>query len=117
MPPVAIMREQASYLVKNTKGLIEGIIRTQTEGPVFVHHFILHVPMLDHYQYVLFTVRHQLPFYPAEIIPHSIPGRNVTVSGEEQFVDQLRRILNAEETKRVLNALLAQSQSAENAAP
>jgi hypothetical protein len=84
--------------------------------------FDLVVPALKYYSYRLLRVVHGVLPYPATVAAHRLPpsvamALSGKVSGtaeaqdEETFTNILKDILSSEETKRVLEALLAQAKA------
>jgi len=68
--PVAILREQANFLKRKTKGLVQAIIipSAQTkEGKEFSYNFDLVSPSMSGTHYRLFAVAYDIQLYPATI--------------------------------------------------
>lgn len=71
VPPIAVLRHQASELRERTKGLLEAEVRSwpskQEQGRI-IHEFQIRAPALEGYTYSLFRIWHNKDFvYPAEI--------------------------------------------------
>jgi hypothetical protein len=85
---------------------------------------------LDNYRYELFRIAHPVKLYPITVLtgPNSqetVPAdtlgsdfanrgtyqRNRELSSEKEFLEWLRSAFAADDTKRVINALLAQTSS------
>jgi hypothetical protein len=81
VPPVVILREQASLLGEKTKGMVRGEVESTQEPKdtfeeyledalslrlrvVHVHTLYLVAPALDNYRYSLLNVRHDFQPYP-----------------------------------------------------
>ncbi|MCZ6675995.1 MAG: hypothetical protein O7E52_01970 [Candidatus Poribacteria bacterium] len=112
-PPVAILRQQAALLGEKTQNLVEAEISSSSIGSGFRHHFNLVVPALDNYRFRLFYITHPISLYPINISVSS-PGKDDTVievKSEDEFTKALRGIFSSEETKRIIQALIAQSQA------
>lgn len=108
--PVAILREQASFLTQSTNGLVTGEVKTA----VFHAHELMHTlfvvaPGLDNYRFELLRVKHKQIFYPLEASSQTeqLPWQH-TLKSEGEFIDWLREVLNSDETKRLIHSLLAQ---------
>jgi hypothetical protein len=88
----------------------EDIIQSIDEPPnALQHSFYITAPVLGGYRYRLFTVSHQpISIYPLSI---SFDGKTSGVNEEEGFRSALRDIFASESTKKVVQALLAQSLS------
>ena len=110
VPPVAILRGQAALLGKKTNHLLEGRVVTRTTGSGgFVHSFYIVAPTLDDYTYKLFEIEHVANQYPVRPTMLKQPGPfKLLLASEEDLLDYIRRILNSDETKRVIGSLLAQ---------
>jgi hypothetical protein len=117
VPPVAILREQAALLGKKTNHLLEGrVVSTNTGYGGFVHSFYIVAPTLDDYAYKLFEISHGVDPYPVlvpALLHRGALGQVVPVGGpqlasEQELLDYIRRILNSDETMRVVGSLLAQ---------
>jgi hypothetical protein len=135
-PPVAILREQATVLANKTKSLVEGEV-TQVAGPTtekFFYAFYIVGPALGGYRYRLLTITFPVEMYPVdvvlepEILTHvqaevamniaesalhrllnQITSAKVTAESEEEFKTVLKAVFNAPKTRRVIEAIMAQS--------
>jgi hypothetical protein len=107
IPPIAILKEQASFLGKMTKNIVEAQIGTNQEGENFLHVFTLVANALGPYRYHLFKVRHPLTLYPLRIL---FMGSWFEVKDQEAFEQKLKEIFNSDETIKIINSILAQSQ-------
>lgn len=82
------------------------------------HSFYLIAPALDFYKYPLFGVEHPAThWYPLTITIPPLEARTsdeqvkkIEVASEEEFLDKLKGILANQETIRVIQGLIAQSQ-------
>jgi hypothetical protein len=117
VPPVAILRGQAALLGKKTNHLLEGrVVSTSTGYGFFVHSFYIVAPALDDYTYKLFEISHGADPYPVLVpgLPHrgalgyGVPVEAPQLASEQELLDYIRKILNSDETKRVIGSLLAQ---------
>lgn len=111
-PPLKILREQAGYLTENTGGLVVADVSAEVVSNEMIHSkFVLVVPKLDDYRYELFEVRHQVSFYPLDILPRS--GHNLAnymeVPNEKKFVEALGSLFGSLEIKRLIHSLVAQA--------
>ena len=118
VPPIAILKQQASLLGQRTKNLLEAEVKTETDDfqRMFKHTLILVAPALNFYRYPLLAVEHHVTkMYPATIKVTWLdkpPGDTIleiSARNEEAFKSELRRVLGDDETKRVIATLLAQS--------
>ncbi len=88
----------------------EEIIQSENESPDGLRHsFYIKAPALGGYRYRLFSVSHKaISIYPLSI---SFDGKPSKATNEEEFRTTLRDIFASERTKKVVQALLAQSLS------
>ncbi|MEN8221399.1 MAG: hypothetical protein ABFS56_34690 [Pseudomonadota bacterium] len=108
--PVTILREQAGFLSDKTLHIVEGAVRTKTSDEnKFLHTFYLEAPALDRYRFYLFSIEHDTNFYPLNIL--SEEGQSIVAKSEDDFTTQLADLFASEKTKKVIHALIAQSQT------
>ncbi len=110
--PRDMMREQATYLEKKTKGLLTAEISIDSDKGSFrqTQTFYLVVPTM-HYRYELFSIYQKdvVKVYPVQF---SIDRQIVEVHDEAEFISCLQKILSSERTKLIVGSLLAQAKSA-----
>ena len=70
VPPVAILRQQATALGKKTNYLLDGRVGTTVglDG-TFRHTFSIIAPTLGDYSYELFWIEHHADQYPVKVPP------------------------------------------------
>lgn len=124
--PSSILKTQAAALSRRTHGLLRGEVRTwatEGRGNDIYHQLELVVPALDDYHYSLLRIHHSVtPLYPVYVDesplhgqddnPSARPNPNIGIPqlrSEDAFRDWLRRALASDETKRILESLLAQA--------
>jgi hypothetical protein len=107
-PPLVTLKEQADAISSKTQGRIVGQVQTSRHSEGFAHGFFLVAPLLDNYTYRLFVVVHNLQLYPLDIQADVI-NRTSHCDSPEDFLNQLREIFAAEQTKNVIKAILAQT--------
>jgi hypothetical protein len=104
--PGAILKEAASYLGPKTKQMVKADVLTNTGNDGrFIQSFVLNVPALDNYKYLLFTVYHPILLYPLTLVWKDI---GITITSEEALIAKVKEILGSDETKKAIQALLAQ---------
>ncbi len=114
VPPVTILKQQASLLGQKTKNIVEAKVETtlsDIEG-VLRHTLYLVAPALNFYRHPLLDVEHKVTsMYPAffEMPRSDIKQKKFLARDEQEFKDGLKRVFADEETKKVIGALLAQS--------
>ena len=114
--PVVILREQAALLGRKTGNLVEAEVRTNP-GAVspkdLEYRFFLVAPALDHYRYYLFMIVHSVgDTYPVRFYPKESEGEFDEIHSEQELVNRLAEVFNSDDTKRVIQSLIAQSQAA-----
>ena len=105
--PKSILIEQGNYLSEKTGNLINvKVITNKSPKNEIYNSFDIIVPALDNYRYKLFYISHELFYYPLKI---TYKGVVLTVNSEEDFIIQLKKIFNNEDTKNIITTLLSQS--------
>jgi hypothetical protein len=103
--PFVILKEQAELLTEKTNGLLVGEV-TQDD---FLYLFNIIVPTLNNYSYNLLRVSSDIDIYPLLL---SGEAASVECSDEDQFKEELGKILKSGETKKIIGKLLAHVRSA-----
>jgi hypothetical protein len=119
--PVSILRTQAKLLGERTQGMIEGDVRTWTQGSDVYHDLNVVVPALDNYRYRLLRVHHPVMLYPVFVDEEPKPFGHIRMIGpikmlgeekglkdEDALREWLRQALARQETKQILAHLYAQ---------
>lgn len=104
VPPVAILREQASLLGRKTQQLLRARVETSSDSGFINHAFIISAPAID-YSLELFTMWHQIELYP---IQTRWQGNTGEISDENQLIDYLKMVFGSKDTKKIIHSLLAQ---------
>ncbi|HEU4560333.1 MAG TPA: hypothetical protein VFS20_20960 [Longimicrobium sp.] len=123
--PVAILREQTTFLGTKTRNLVRATIgtpeikrRIENEYGPFSYAFRLIAPALGNYQYRLFDIAHDVSLYPVRIMPDSDVARELGVhpnegeviaNNEQEFLDVLAAIFRTDKTRQIIHAMIAQS--------
>jgi hypothetical protein len=116
--PAEILQEQASLLGAKTKNVLEGQVRTSIdEYGSFWHRFYINAPALGSYRYLLLTAKHEIVPYPVQIDTEDFEDiysrtRSADVTeckSELELQDILKRILNSERCRSIVQNLLRQS--------
>lgn len=109
--PLSIMKQQAALLGKHTNNLVEAEVVTRSEAGRLYHRLFLVAPTLD-YRYQLLSASHDVKLYPVETHVGTGPLLlSRVISDEPEFVAWLKEILSSDETKRIIDALLAQAEA------
>ena len=112
--PLSILREQASALTEQTKGVLVGDVKTQSvnNGALEID-LELFVPALNNYRYRILTYRQPVQFYPGELFPANKRENNrlpfIPILNEEEFISEIKNTLSSASIKSVLTSLLAQT--------
>ena len=110
-PPVTILRQQATILGQKTRNLVEGdVVTSSSSAGYFAHTLYLVAPAMDGYRHCLFTVSHEVAFYPLHVVKC---GASTTVlcSNEAEYLEALQTVFAEEQTRKVVSALIAQSKA------
>ena len=118
--PAAILRAQAALLAEKTKGMLEAAVETSSVGNEIYHRFVIKVPALGNYRYVLFKVHHPMELYPvvvdkdatrSRLMPFAppIPIEDMRLKDEEALRLWLRGVFASNATKRIIANLYAQA--------
>ncbi|HUY32629.1 MAG TPA: hypothetical protein VMV69_07585 [Pirellulales bacterium] len=108
--PVQILREQAVLLGQKTKNVVEGRVEQSGRSPYddkFHHAFYIKAPILR-YQYRLFTIDHDINLYPLRLIRDN-DEPPIEAANADEFQEALRAVFSSEDTRRVVQNLVAQS--------
>ena len=132
--PVTILKEQASLLSKQTKGIVEGEVLL-IAGPLagnFGYAFYIKAPALGDYRFRLLTIEHEITMYPVWTTPDEsmlselrsrkalkefqVRDQSIVARNETEFLRILSLLFASSRTKQVVRAILAQSGSSPAAA-
>ena len=134
--PVTILKEQAALLGQKTKNLLEAKVLLHTDTGLanvatgiadqifgdgksksFHYAFYFVAPTLNNYRYRFFTMSYDIQLYPVffdvdedlqlEIV-NGDTKKAVIANSEEELIEILRKIFNADKTMRILQSILAQ---------
>lgn len=129
--PAIILKEQASLLGKKTKNLVEAEVvqfEPSRPGPPMVqielsmfetrfnYAFLIVAPLLNNYRYKLFTISHGIDAYPVTInvdmeiraeIGYSEQREELVAKSEDEFVEILKKLFNAQKTQKIIGTLLS----------
>lgn len=108
VPPISILKEQAELITAKSKGNIVGRVWTSKYEKGFAHELNLIAPLLDSYAYRLLVAAHTIDLYPVEISAEVV-HRRFTCKSPEEFSLALKEIFGSDNTKRVVAAILAQT--------
>jgi len=105
--PVSMMRAQAAILGQKTNNQLTASVQPISGAPPhFVWSFQITSPSLGGYRYEIFRVQHPLTLYPAVFMWEG--HANTTVQDDRSFKDFLKQIIGSDQTKKIVQALLAQ---------
>jgi len=112
-PPISFLKEQASALTKETKGLLQGQVVVQSSGtPSLIASLDIVAPALNGYRVRVVTITHALAFYPLSL-KNELTNQQVAVSSESVFATVLRQFLSSTQVHNVVGALIAQIKASE----
>lgn len=122
--PLAILKQQAAFFNEKTKPIVEAIVESTASTkrsafspiaggePLVAHSFVLLVPTLDNYRFVLFRIRHGVAYYPLEFVTGNDSSFE-NIPTEEKLIDKIKEFFSKSETKNTVSALV-QSGSSED---
>lgn len=131
--PVSILEEQASFLGRRTKNLVEAEIKLPSQRWEFYNfqfYFYIIAPTLANYRYKLFSIAYDLSMYPVHIFLEdeeikkevkkelgekyvsaktegAFEEEYVSAKTEEEFIKILEIIFNSNRTKEIIRAIMA----------
>lgn len=126
--PMRILKEQAALLGRKTQNIVKAKVLpekrtiskpiTAVEQPKFQYSFYIVAPVLENYQYRLFTIYHDIELYPVnliiedeiqkEIFPEK-EEQEICIYSEDEFLETLKKIFSSSKTTRLIQAILVQS--------
>jgi hypothetical protein len=129
--PVAILRRQAALLTDKTHGVVTAHLEIAKASPgsagarndMFAYRFVLVAPHLDSYRLPLFVLSHSADLYPVHIHPEGYIRPEVEDIGmyngtapikadnEAQLNEVLGVLFHLGTTRKIIRALLAQSEA------
>jgi hypothetical protein len=108
--PTSILREQASILNQLTKGVLIGSIEQEaTVNNTLVYNFDVTAPAINNHKFAILTVQYSITIYPLTLTDRTTQVQRQCLN-EEGFTSTLKGILSSTQVKRVISALLIQSQ-------
>ena len=118
LTPLAILQFQAAELEKKTNGRLRADIETRQAEKSIAYNFDIIAPLLHGYRNRLFRVAHSRDLvYPAYVYSKEFdefdedPYR--IASTQDEFADAVEVVLHSDNTKSVIQSLLAQSMGKE----
>jgi hypothetical protein len=130
LPPLALLRTQASLLNKITKGILEAEVTTATnhESEAVQHQLDLIAPALDGYRYRLLTAKHQKDLlYPVTVEAACFPPVEDEYIGEDsysrqadtqqEFMKLVGQVLRSGEVRSVIQSLIARTNEERTESP
>jgi hypothetical protein len=124
--PVSILREQATILSDRTQGLVTGEVVSMPLAPgersfldfivaapkcEFRSRFLLLVPALDNYRYLLLEVLYPIDSSYPMVLEFSPTQERIMVASQQHFYSELKRLLSCEKTVSIIRSLIAQARS------
>jgi hypothetical protein len=137
--PLAILKEQASLLGGKTSNIVKATVKKESEelagllrrakndamgvrsdafgSRSFSYAFFLQAPALDNYTYRLFRIIFDVDIYPVRFFVDDAIAEELSINSkdgvpaadEEEFKQMLSRILGSQKTRKVINAILSQT--------
>lgn len=109
--PHEIMLEQGKFLEEMTNGLLEIKIERKQSNTVFGYDIFIALPSMK-FKERLLRMSHDIKLYPA-ILHDALESNQSNSNNQEEFEENLGRILSSPETMALISSLMVQSRSAE----
>ena len=108
--PTSILREQAAILNQLTKGVLIGSIEQEpAANNTLIYIFAITAPAINNHKFAILTVQYSITIYPLTLTDRTTQVQRQCLN-EEAFTTNLKGILSSTQVKRVISALLIQSQ-------
>lgn len=110
--PRQVLTQQARLLGEITSDVLNGIVKTRRdpgESAYLLHDLIVIAPRLDAYRFIILRVSQPLTIYPLEIRGGLLEDTTYECNNIDEFKKDIREILSAEKTKKVIHSLYLQS--------
>ena len=108
--PTSILREQALILNQLTKGVLIGSIEQEpTTNNTLAYNFAITAPAINNHKFTILTVQYSITIYPLSLTDRTTQVQRQCLN-EEGFTSTLKGILSSMQVRRVISALLIQSQ-------
>jgi hypothetical protein len=104
--PLSILREQASALTAQTKGVLVGVVETHSERDKLLITLDISVPALNDYRYRILNYRQPIEIYPGLMYSGDAPSH---IKNEDAFIECVKEILSSDRMKNALTSLLSQA--------
>jgi len=132
--PYTILRVQATFLRRVTRGILEGVVETERGQKQVQHRLVVVAPAVNAYRHTLIVAIHHVDLaYPTEVRAEGLAKKvehpsimklpfsdNIyietvypTASNDEQMVQLVQRALQSEQTQAVILSLIARSNEAQ----
>jgi len=106
--PKDILKEQAGFLTKATKGVLVGNVEEIDSRGIFQYDLNVEVPSLNNYVYTVLSIRHEIDLYPVHLINPSVKPPLIC-KNEEDFIERLGESLSSKRVKTALSRLVSQA--------
>lgn len=126
--PLVILRAQANYLSKVTRGILQGTVETEAADDLVQHRLVVVAPAFNAYRHTLIAALHSKDLaYPVEIRAEALAASEVFANApvttypkaynDEHMNELVARALQSPETKAVILSLIAKSNEAKSVSP
>lgn len=108
--PTSILREQAAILNQLTKGVLIGSLEQEPiNHNTLAYNFAVTAPAINNHKFSILTVQYSITIYPLTLTDRTTQVQRQCLN-EEAFISTLKGILSSTQVRRVISALLIQSQ-------
>jgi len=113
--PAQILREQADLLTQMSRGAVQGKVEpmapAEVNGYELGYRLNIVASALNFYSVSILEVTHPVTLYPVYVRSELDPTYRRQAPDEESFVSALRKVLSSLEVRKVLSALILQTNS------
>jgi len=112
--PVSILKKQGKKLQEMTNGILLYEIKSKAQGSIFfkdkiINEFYIVAPLLDNLRYLLFSINYNsVKIFPINF-NNIFTSNYVDINDWNTFNKALKNVLSHQNTKKILENLLAQS--------
>lgn len=107
--PIAYLREQANLLTAGVDSMLIGKVSTVQTFAGLQATLSVIAPALENYRYAVVRISHDpIKSYPLGLLDHTADAER-TCENEEEFLQQLERVLSSEAVAKAISTLLSLS--------
>jgi len=112
VPPVMVLREQATLLGEATGGVVQGRVESDRNSRYLTHMLQAVVPTMNYYAVNLLEIRHEATLYPVFVIAPWKTMPQVKCDNVDNLATVVADLLSSGEVQNIVASLLAQASQA-----